>query len=58
MAQATVRSHIDVSFDIARDIAPEIAFDFISLVEDLPDFDHVVIAEVIGFEIKIDPRVL
>ena len=47
MAQAAVRAHVDMALDICRDIAPEITFDFETLIEYLADLDNIVIGKVV-----------
>jgi hypothetical protein len=43
--QAAIRTHIQVAFDVHRDLAPKIALDLIRLIDDLPDLDDIIIGE-------------
>ena len=58
MAQAPIRSHVDVPLDIHGDVAAQIALDFVSLIEDLTDFDHVLVGQIIALQVKGDSGLL
>src|SRR6516164_2033494 len=49
MALPTIRSHVEMPLDVARDIAPEIAFDLVFLLDHLADLGRIVIAQTIAF---------
>jgi hypothetical protein len=57
MPQTAIGPHIEMAFDVHRDLTPEIAFDFAALIDGLADFDDVVIGKVIALQIKGNSRV-
>ena len=58
MAQAPIRSHVDVPLDIHGDVAAQIALDFVSLIEDLADFDHVLVGQIVALQVEGDSGLL
>src|ERR1044071_3854438 len=52
MAKPPIGTHVQVALDISGDVAPQIAFDFLRLVDDLAYFYNVVIGEGVGLEIQ------
>jgi hypothetical protein len=52
VTQATVRSHIEMALDISRHISPKISFDLNALVDDLANFNDVVISQVVALKIQ------
>jgi hypothetical protein len=58
MSQATVRAHIDMALDASRYLAPEIAFDLMTLIENLTDLYNVIVGQIVAFQIEIDPGLL
>jgi hypothetical protein len=54
MTQAPIRSHINVTLDIHRHITPQITLDLVLLIQDLTDFDDVLVREIVAFQVKDD----
>jgi hypothetical protein len=52
VAQTAVRTYVEMALDIPRDFPPEIAFDFVSLVEDLADLNDIVVGKGVALEIE------
>src|SRR4029453_2059765 len=58
MAQAPIRSHIDVPLYIHRHLTSQITLDFVSPVEDLPDFYHVLVRQIVALQVEGDSGLL
>jgi hypothetical protein len=58
MAQAPIGSHVNVPLNIHGHVAPQIALDFVSSVEDLPDFYHVLVRKVVALQVEGDSGLL
>jgi hypothetical protein len=52
MPQTPVRAHVEMSFDVCGYVTPQIAFDFYSLINDLADFDHIIVGQVITLQVQ------
>ena len=52
MALAAIGTHIEVALDIRRHLAPQVAFDFVALFEDLSNLGDLVIGQIIGLAIE------
>src|SRR5262245_24772972 len=58
MAQAPIRSHINVPLDIHGHVASQITLDFMSPVKDLPDFYHVLVRQIVALQVEGDSGLL
>jgi hypothetical protein len=52
VTQPAVRAHIEVAFDISRHLPAKIAFDLEALIDDLANFDDVIVAQVVALEVQ------
>jgi hypothetical protein len=43
MSQAAIGPHVQMTLDIGGYFTPQIPFDFLSLVDELADFDYVIV---------------
>jgi hypothetical protein len=58
MAQPSIGTQIHVSLDVLRDLAPQITFDFVHLIDNLSQAHHLVIAQVVALLVAIDVRLV
>ena|SRR5437867_1413975 len=55
VAEPAVRAHINVTLNIRRYVTSKIALDFITLINDLTDPDHLVVREIVALGIELNP---
>ena len=55
MPEAAVAADLDEPLDVETDLSPEIALNFVPLVDDLSDSVYLVIGEITNLDIRIDP---
>src|SRR5215467_321532 len=56
MSQAAIGSHVKMTLDVGAYFTPEIPFDFLLLIDDLADLDHVIIGQIVAFQIQRNSR--
>jgi hypothetical protein len=55
VSMPAVRTHFDVTPDIACHVAPEIAFDLVALIKKQANLDDVIIGKIVALQIERNP---
>jgi len=58
VAHAAIGTHVQVPFDVRGHVAAQIALDLYPLIEDLANLRHVIVADIIRFQVERNARLL
>jgi len=49
VSMTAVRAHFNMAPEVCRNLAPQIAFDFVALVYQLANFNYIIIGKIVAF---------